>query len=198
MLKGIDISNYQKNLDQNYILSQDFVIMKATEGVTCKDKSLDKFYDLIHGSSDGKPDPDKLYGFYHYARPEKNTAEAEAKWFLKHVKHHAGEAIFALDWEGEALKYPLSWAIEWMDYVFKETGVRPVIYLSGSVTPKCKDIVDKDYGLWVAHWMVNKPKTGAWPFWALWQYKVDMGINVDQDYFNGSKEVFKRYCRKVV
>lgn len=195
MLKGIDISKYQKNLNKDYILSQDFVIIKASEGKTYKDPMLDSFYDLIHGANDGKPDSNKLYGFYHYARPENNDPIDEAKNFLKLVGHHAGEAMYCLDWEGTAHSYPAEWAREWLDYVKSETGVKPLIYLSGSYTSKYKIVSDGDYGLWVAQWGVSKPKTGTWPFWAMWQYKVDRDINCDQDYFNGTFEQFKKYCR---
>lgn len=198
MLKGIDISRYQEKLNKDFILSQDFVIMKATEGNKLKDKCLDQFYDLINGSKDGKPNKEKLYGFYHYARPEKNDAITEAKFFLEKVGHHAGNALFALDWEGTALKYPYSWALEWLDLIYENTGVRPLIYTSASETKNknIRMISDNNYGLWVAHWGVNKPKFYNWPVYALWQYKVDMEMNVDLDYFNGTRDQFKKYCAR--
>ena len=199
MLHGIDISLYQRKLNKDYIRSQDFVIIKASEGTTIKDPCLDMHYDTVHGATDGKPDPNKCYGFYHYARPERgNGPVKEAEKFLSLVGHHAGYAMFCLDWEGTAHKYPISWAHEWMDHVFEQTGVRPLIYTSASYAKNMKEIADDNYGLWVAHWGVKKPSTGAWPFWAVWQYQVDRTINVDQDYFNGSKEQFHKYCVKVV
>lgn len=198
MLHGIDISVWQRNLNKDYIRNQDFVIIKASEGVTLKDAMLDAHYNTFHGSADGKPDPEKCYGFYHYARPERaNGPIREAEKFLSLVEHHAGEAMFCLDWEGAALKYPITWAHEWMDHVFINTGVRPLIYTSASQLKNLKELIDDNYGLWVAHWGVKKPSTGPWPTWALWQYQVDRAINVDQDYFNGSKEQFKKYCRVV-
>lgn len=196
MLTGIDISHWNKGLDKSKILNQDFVIIKATEGKTAKDSMLDSWYDMIHGSSDGKPDESKLYGFYHYARPENNDPIPEAKNFLKNVQHHAGEAMFCLDWEGTALKYPVDWALEWMQYIYTETGVKPLLYISGSNTNKFKKIAEKDFGLWVAHWGVEKPTIGDWKLWAMWQYKVDKKLNLDLDYFNGTAEQFKKYCRR--
>ena len=197
MLKGVDISRWQKGkIDKEFIDKQDFVIMKASEGKSSKDSMLDKWYDMVHGYSDGEPDQDKCYGFYHYARPEKYTALEEAKNFLKLVRHHAGEAIFALDWEYKALDYPIERAKEWMDIVYTETGVRPVIYIQGSKTKDCDIIAQANYGLWVAHWNATKPNIGAWDRWAIWQYKVDMNPNVDLDYFNGTKEQWKKYCRR--
>lgn len=196
MLQGIDISKWQKKLDRSYILDQDFVIMKATEGKGYKDPMLDEFYDLIHGSSDGKPDKEKLYGFYHYARPEICDPIPEAKNFLRRVGHHAGYAMYCLDWEGAAWKCDLNWALEWLEYVKSETGVKPLIYCSGSHTQKLGFIYERDFGLWVAHWGVRKPEIGAYPFWALWQYNVNRNLNVDLDYFNGSENQFRKYCRR--
>ena len=68
-MKGIDISKWQKGL----ILSNikfDFVIIKATEGATYTDPN---FLDFVKQAKNlGKP-----YGFYHFARPENNSAHAE-------------------------------------------------------------------------------------------------------------------------
>lgn len=197
MMTGIDISGWNKNLVTSELLhQQDFVMMKATEGKTGKDKCLDIYYDMLHGATDGKPDKDKCYGFYHYSRAEKWTAKEEAENFLNKVGHHAGEAIFALDWEGDALSQPWEKAREWLDYVYAKTGVRPIIYTSATNTPKMQIILDGNYGLWVAHWGASKPKTGVYPFWAMWQYNVDRVRNLDLDKFNGTKETFKKYCRR--
>ena len=196
MLRGIDISHYQKNLDSKIITGADFVIMKASEGKSFKDPMLDKFYNLIHGSDDGSPDSNKLYGFYHYARPEKNDPIPEAKQFVKLVRHHAGEAMYCLDWEGVATKYPVEWILEWMSYVENETGVKPLLYVSESQVKKYQKVAERDYGLWVAKWSRRKPNIKPWNIWALWQYTVDHKLNLDMDYFNGTAEQFKKYCRR--
>lgn len=192
MLKGIDISHYQTNVSYN---NYDFVIMKATEGKTYKDPMLDKHYDGVNGSSNGKPNKEKLYGFYHYARPENNSYKDEAENFLKYVKHHAGNCIYALDWEGTALNYPVSWALSWLDYVYQKTGVKSLLYTQQSQAKLAKydPIIKADYGLWVARY--NKEVGDIrWPVWAMWQY-TDKPI--DHNYFNGTKEQFRKYCRKV-
>ena len=196
MLRGIDISHHQKNLDSKIITGADFVIMKASEGKSFKDPMLDKFYNLIHGSDDGLPDSNKLYGFYHYARPEKNDPIPEAKQFVKLVRHHAGEAMYCLDWEGVATKYPVEWILEWMSYVENETGVKPLLYVSESQVKKYQKVAERDYGLWVAKWSIRKPNIKPWNIWALWQYTVDHKLNLDMDYFNGTAEQFKKYCRR--
>lgn len=194
MLKGCDISRYQNTVDYD---SHDFIIMKATEGSTYQDPMLDTHYDIINGSNNGKPNTSKLYGFYHYARPENNNYKDEVYNFLNSVGHHAGNCIYALDWEGRALTFSASWAKAWMDLVYQETGVKPVIYLQASEewTGKYNSIRDADYGLWIAHWNgKDKPTVKNWPVWAFWQY-TDKPY--DLDYFNGTREQFKKYCERV-
>lgn len=191
MLQGIDISMHSGN---SVSLDYNFVIMKASEGVGYKDPLLDSHYDRLSGRKDGQP-CDKLYGFYHYARPDLsgNSAEAEADWFVSLVGHHKGHCIYCLDWEGKSLNYDVAYAKAWLDRVYAKTGVKPLIYLQGSeaVKSKYKIISDADYGLWVAHWGVNDPSFANWKIWALWQYQ---GSPLDKNYFNGTSEQFKKYC----
>lgn len=192
MLKGIDISNHQRSFNPG---GQDFVIFKASEGKTYKDPLLDAHYNRLHGSRDGRPDPAKLYGFYHYARPENgNTATAEADHFLSLVGHHAGHAIFALDFEGAALKFGVAWPLAWLKRVYQRTGVRPLFYCSASQTGRYAAIARENFGLWVAHYGVKRPAVRGWPFWAIWQTDAR---GVDHDLFNGDKRAWQRYCRGV-
>lgn len=184
MLSGIDISNYQKNVNYS---KYDFVIIKASEGRTMKDKSLDRHYNAIKNKN-------ILYGFYHYAHPELNAMKDEAKHFLSLVGHHAGKAIFALDWEGKALRHSAAVALQWLDYVYEHTGVRPLFYTSASNCAKYAEIYKRDYGLWVAHYGVKKPKFSGWPYYAIWQF-TDKPL--DRDYFNGDKRAWLRYAAKV-
>ena len=192
MLKGIDISMHNGNAVN---LEYDFVIMKASEGVGYKDPLLDSHYNRLSGRTDGKP-CDKLYGFYHYARPDLkgNTPEAEAEWFVSLVGHHKGHCLYCLDWEGKSLAYDADYAKRWLDRVYQLTGVKPLIYLQGSeaVKSKYKAIANDDYGLWVAHWGVNDPNFANWRFWAMWQYQ---GSPLDKNYFNGTADRFKKYCK---
>ena len=189
MLRGIDVSRYQRNMKS--FAGYDFVIMKATEGVTLTDICLNQHYNNLTGTVNGKPDKKKLYGFYHYAHPENNTPEKEAEHFLSKVGHHKGNCLFVLDWEQKALKYDIQWAIKWLDYVFKKTGVRPLIYCQASYTKNLKKVLDKNYGLWVAHYGVTKPAVKVYPSWVMWQYT---STPIDKNYFNGTEEQFRKYC----
>lgn len=185
MLKGIDISHWNPNPDYK---TPDFIIMKATEGIGYVDRMMAKHLE-------GALSNHKLIGFYHYARPEYNDPISEADHFIKAVGGYAGSAIFALDWEGEALKYPIEWAVQWLQRVEAVTGVKPLIYCSASYTKNLQPVLDNGNGLWVAHYTKNKnPSVKVYPFWAIWQYTSSP---LDMDYFNGTALQFRKYCEKV-
>ena len=207
MVRGIDISNW--NLDvlsqMNFAPLKDasmFTIMKASEGITYKDRHLDLFYNILHGANDGKPSPDRMYGFYHFARPETCTTPLqEAYNFLRLVKHHTGHAVFALDVEAGALSLSQErldkWVFEWCKIIYDETGVRPMIYCSASQTHRFERAAEFSCGLWVAKWSKNKPtkkEIAPWDFWAIWQDGTSGG-RLDTDYFNGDIEAWKKYCK---
>lgn len=207
VLNGIDISNhnnaYLRDRDYYDIMAADFVIMKATEGLKYKDSCLDHYYDILHGAKDGQPDPEKLYGFYHYARPDKyNSAAAEADHFLSAVGHHAGSALYALDVEGEALSmaenYLNAWVLIWLERVYNKTGVRPIVYCSASETSRFHSAAAKNYGLWCAKWSSKKPtkkEIEPWALMAIWQNGTTGG-RLDTDRFYGDHDQWRRYCER--
>lgn len=193
MLKGIDVSHYN-NLDS--ILSHttpDFCIIKATEGKTFVDPKMNHAIQLCK-------ERDIPIGFYHYARPEYNLPQDEAKHFISKIAPYLGECLLALDWEGTALSYSLDWARKFMDYIYAQTGVKPLITCPSWYTAKLSKILEGDYGLWVAHY-TNKPKPniGVYPFWAFWQYATPhynftgQPCYCDYDYFNGTPSQLKAY-----
>ncbi len=199
MLKGIDISSYQNNIN-SFGNDVDFVICKATEGVGYVDKYCDALYQ--RAKRDGK-----LLGVYHFARPDLgNTAEAEAKWFVDNIKGYLNEAILILDWESGDLSNT-SYAKRFLDKVYELSGIKPLLYASSSVINSYNftDIVNADYGLWVAQYGTNNgtaqsiPVVRNWKFYALWQYTSKgriQGYNadVDMNYFYGDKETWLKYA----
>lgn len=197
MLKGIDISHHN-NLDRilSIIDKPDFCIIKATEGKTFTDSKFKHNIQICQ-------ERNIPIGFYHYARPERNLAVEEAKHFIDKVAPYLGECILALDWEDKALKCPVSWAKQFLDYVKVQTGVTPLIYCSASYTPRLKPILEGNYGLWVAHYTrMQKPVIGVYPFWAFWQYSTpqynftDGVCPCDFDYFNGNIKQLQAYMRR--
>lgn len=191
MLNGVDISSYQNRVDYN---SYDFVLIKASEGNNWKDPGLDRHLTGLFGTTDPTPQDTKNYGFYHYARPELgNSPEQEAKSFLSFISGQVRHCVMALDWEGTALSYSPDWALKWLEYVYKQTGVKPLLYIQASQAKLSKytPIANADFGLWVAHWGVEQPTYSNWKNWAIWQYQ---GSPLDLDYFNGGTAQWKKYC----
>ena len=196
MLKGIDISHHN-NLDRilSIIDKPDFCIIKATEGKTYNDPKFKHNIQICE-------ERDIPIGLYHFARPENNLAKDEAKHFLDRAAPYIGKSLLTLDWEEKALNYPVSWAKTWLDYVYSQTGVRPLIYCSAWYTTKLKPILEGNYGLWVAHYTsLSKPNIGVYPFWAFWQYATPtynythQPCVCDYDYFNGDADLLKKYMK---
>ena len=203
MLKGIDISHWQKGIDLGAI-DVDFVICKATEGNGYTDEMCDTFYQKAKSLG-------KKLGVYHFARPDLgNSPEAEADWFVKETLGYHKEAMLILDWESGNLKDTV-WARKWLDRVYSKTGVKPVIYMSASVMSSANwgDVVAGDYGLWVANYgsnngtaqeeVFNRYPLKYWNFYALWQYTSVGRLNgysgnLDLNYFSGDSSAWDKYA----
>ena len=195
MLKGLDISHWnsghitvRKQMIEGW-KDFDFVIMKATEGATYTDRCIYMYRDNINKSKS-----DIVKGYYHFARANNNDPIKEAEHFLNIVGKDVGKSILALDFEGqENHNVGEEWAKTWMDYVYIQTGVKPIFYTDKYAVSKYDDIAKNDYGLWIPHWKTTKPDSKLitpWRFFAFWQYQ---GSNLDLDYFNGTKEALLKY-----
>ena len=197
MLKGIDISHWQANLDIASTGAQ-FVICKATQGTTFVDPSCDRHYQIAKRLG-------LKLGVYHYASGGDPVAEAD--FFVRNIKGYIGEAILILDWEktqnGRYHEHA-SWCLKFLNRVKELTGVKPLVYMSASVI-KAADwskVVAGDYGLWVAGWPDNRDSwdipdfrwdVKPWPFYALWQY-TSSGGRLDRDVFMGDTVAWDKYA----
>ena len=199
IMQGIDISHHNytvvKNNGQGWLKSKatlGFVILKATEGVTFDDP---RFMDYIRMMGEADIMNDYVCaGSYHYARPENNDPISEAKHYLSIVGRFKGHMVMALDVEGRALSYPNidKWCFEWLEYIRKETGVRPLVYCQRSALNLFDLVPENNYGLWLAAWQKQPPKNPApWKFMAIWQ---NNGMNIDTDFFYGSPDQWKKYA----
>lgn len=193
MLTGVDVASHQIGLirqNSSWIKSYyDFAIIKGTEGIHYHNPFADE---MVAMCKDGK----RLYGLYHFARAEMNTAVSEAENFLAHCGSYS-DAMFALDVEADSLKNPNidEWATDWLNKVYYETGKRPLLYVSQSETKRFNKVCANNYGLWVAQWGAARVGDIApWKFWAIWQYHVNREQGIDMNLFNGNEEMFKRYC----
>ena len=207
---GIDISNHQKNMDLKAVMAQtktDFVICKATEGVKFIDKYCNGFMSAARNAG-------KQVGFYHFARPEWNSARSEADFFVRQTKGYFNVGIPVLDWESSA-KWNVAWAKEWLDRVESLTGVKPVIYMSESVVNayNWKAVAAAGYGLWVARYRDyyvdrnydmstcgKKPVVKWWSFYMMWQWTSVGRLNgysgnLDCDVFYGDRAAWDSYVK---
>lgn len=184
MLNGADISHWQgSDFD---VTQHDFIIAKASEGRSYKDKCFTHNIEKALSAN-------KLIGAYHYARPENgNSAKDEAQNFVNTIKPYIGKCLLALDWEAEALNYPIEWALEWLIEVEKLTGVKPLIYCSAHYVPKCQKIAENGNGVWVAKWSGVAPYVKpTFTVMAMWQYTNQP---YDKDRFYGDSDTWQKYC----
>lgn len=205
-LNGYDISNHQRGLNVA-ALPGDFVISKATEGTTFVDRYCDGFVQAAFKAG-------KLVGVYHFASGTSSGA-AEAAFFVKNIKGYIGKAMLILDWEASAIKRGPGYAKEFLDTVFRLTGVRPVIYMSQSTCTAYNWAAVKaaNYGLWVAAYYYGYKKIGYTPNCplkgglgafgsaAMYQYTSSGRLpgysgNLDLDVFYGDRNAWAKYAAK--
>lgn len=177
---GIDISSWQGDIDLSK-LDIDFVICKATESVS-----------YVNPLCDGKIQQAKSlgmkYGFYHFAGGYDPIAEAN--FFIDNCKGYFNEGIPVLDFEADAItRWGSDGARSFLQRVLEVTGVRPIIYMSQSITQELNwSKVAPEFGLWVAAYPnISHPglnfdadfgkSIAPWDFMAIWQYCSDGRID---------------------
>lgn len=198
-MNGIDVSNWQKGIDLSKVPA-DFVIMKATEGKSYVSPDFSRQYQQAKKAG-------RCLGVYHYANG--GDYKAEADHFLKNVKSCIGEAILCLDWEDT--NNPVfntgkdkAWVKNWCDYVHKQTGVKPLVYVSKAYTGLVSGI--GDYGLWIAQYANNNTtgyqaapwNEGAYTC-AIRQYSSSGRLsgysgNLDLNKFYGDEAAWNKYA----
>lgn len=150
-LNGYDISSFQGDIN-NALVPNDFVIIKATEGVGYTDANCDANFQQAIAAG-------KLVGVYHFARPDGNDPASEARWFVSQVQGYIGKAVLILDLEVNPINE--QWALTWLDTVHQLTGVRAWLYMSQSkFNTGDWSAVWPNYAAWVACYGVNSPQNG--------------------------------------
>lgn len=199
-MKFIDISGYQKGLDIPAVVSNGglgAVVVKATEGVGWVDKSCDTFVQscIAHGIP---------FGFYHFAR--NNSATAEAEYFRNNTKGYEHRGIPILDWEdGQSV----DWVNTFVNRYHELTGIWPWVYGNawrfnqGTVNPNC--------GRWIAGYPqngvtdINFGMNNPFPYAVngggvcAWQFSSSVRIpgyggNLDGDVFYGDATAWAKYA----
>ena len=197
MLKGVDVSQYQGNVDFTVLkTATSFIIMKATEGMGYTDPKFAL-------NQAGARNVGMLLGYYHFARPDlHNAPESEADWFMKTIGLLREGEILCLDFE-VTYADKVKWCKAWLDRVFSITKCKPLIYLNKSTATgnDWSPVIAAGYGLWLADYSYNAasavPAT-KWPVTALRQYSNRLAVKgivggVDANVFYGDETAFKAY-----
>lgn len=191
---GIDVSVYQQGLNfAGVVPSPKFVIAKGTDGARFVDKTCDSH--IQQAIKQGR-----LFGFYLFANaPTVGSVQAQVNYFVTNCKNYFKHGIPVLDWEnskygGNVLQYGPGLAKQFLDEIYRQTGVKPMIYMSASVTTEYDwSAVAKEYGLWGAGYAygatADNPKTdryrwGAWKFPAIHQYSSSNNLDKNIAYMD--------------
>jgi GH25 family lysozyme M1 (1,4-beta-N-acetylmuramidase) len=195
--QGIDVARYQHTTSLDWAKVQadgvEFAFIKATEGQTY----TNPYFAPDWASTTGLG----IYrGAYHFARPSKGTAAAQAKYFIDVAGTAGGFGDLppVLDLEdagGLTVSGLRTWVANFLQTVESLTGRTPIIYCSPAFwSSKLGDSTAfTRYPLWIAHYTTAAQPwvPGGWASWTFWQNTSSGSVdgisgNVDRDRFNGT------------
>lgn len=196
MLRGIDVSSWQGDIDPTKLGQVQFCIAKATEGLSYVNPYCDKVVQKCIKS--GLP-----WGFYHFG--QSNDPVAEADYFIRACENYFHDGIPVLDWEREQ---SVDWVNKFVRRVHDKVGVWPWIYSNPRFFNKGG--VDSNCGRWIAWYpSVSKPSIeynpGSIPKTdgavCAWQFASDGQVsgyngNLDVSIFYGDREAWDKYAGK--
>lgn len=175
-IHGIDISSYQEAKNWKKVSeSQDFVIIKATEGQNFVDKKLNEHFTNAMNNN-------MIVGLYHFSTPNKNNpndAILEAKDFAKTIKTLQGwrlKPVLDIEQNKTAMtkEQIKTYITEFNKVINDEFGCDIILY---SYSSFLKSNLPKDHGLgnmslWLAHYTDSQKPTipQGWDNYSLWQY----------------------------
>ncbi|MBO9166490.1 GH25 family lysozyme [Lactiplantibacillus pentosus] len=208
-LNGFDVASYQAGMNVGEAAG-DFVLVKSTEGI---DYTNPEF----NGHAKQTLSAGKKLGVYHFIRNDSDIKQ-QADYFLTVVKPYIGKAMLVLDFEnttGSTIQNQtgVGLAKQWLDYVYQQTGVRPVLYTGVSCENSLdwSSVVKANYGLWIAQYnnynVVNgyQPRDlyGSLKNWktaVMFQYTSTGRLpgwsgDLDFDVFYGDKSAWDKYAK---
>lgn len=153
-LNFIDISSWQAGLDLAAVFAQnplDGVIVKATEKINYVNPHCDPWVQWCIKNK-------KPWGFYHFLAG--SDPVAEAKFFVKNTINYFHDGLPCADYEGNIVQIGgSSYLKTFLDTVYEETGVKPMVYCSLSTIQAAvngfRSIAAAGYPLWLAQWAGN-------------------------------------------
>jgi lysozyme len=194
IIKGIDISHYQKEIDWAKLEKDSalhFVFVKATEAHNFQDSIFQYNWSSLADSRLKR-------GAYHFFRPQV-SAELQANNFIEMVTLAPGDFAPVLDIEtldNVAPQLVASAAAQWLSFIETHYEIKPIVYSSMDFYEKYLKAELGDYPCWIARYNRIEPNTTSWQFW---QYsnrgKID-GIegDVDLNVFVGTLAELNRLC----
>lgn len=208
-LNGIDVASYQSDMNVGEVAG-DFALVKATEGADYTNPAFSRHAKQTLSAG-------KKLGVYHFIRSDSDIKQ-QANYFLTTVKPYIGKAMLVLDFEnttGSTIQNQagVGLAKQWLDYVYQQTGVRPVLYtgISCENSLDWSSVVKANYGLWIAQYnnynVVNgyQPRNlyGSLKHWktaVMFQYTstgrlLGWNGNLDFDVFYGDKIAWDKYAK---
>ena len=189
---GMDVSHHQGSIQWDKILNQspldtliDFVYCKATEGATHVDTQWESNRQQLNELG-------VRNGAYHFLNANSYSIP-QAKHFLAIWKHREIDLPPVLDVEQEAEsdEVLINNMYDWLEYVERKSGLRPIIYTSYSFYAKKFKNEFKDYQFWIASYDKD-PKALNDHRIVHWQFTDNLeipGISEKVD-FNVSKRRF--------
>ena len=172
---GIDVSEYQGNIDFNAVKNsgKSIVYIKATEGVTYVDPNFATYYS--NASNAGLN-----IGFYHFFRPDDDPRQ-QAQFFINTIGSWNPNCRYAIDLEitdGYGPEELTSMAIEFLEEVAALTGKNVVVYTYTNFANTSITSALGAYPVWIAEYGVNAPSNNAiWSSWIGFQYSESGSVN---------------------
>ncbi len=199
MLKGIDVSEYQGNVNWSAVADSGvrYCFLKATEGVQSRDPLFLKNWAALKSVG-------IVRSAYHFFIASKDPV-VQANNFLGLTRSiwESNDLPPVLDLEksyGLGADQVINQAGIWLDTVEKAIGRRPILYTFPSFwndalgnSPR----LGANYKLWIAHYETNNPWVpGGWKSWTFHQYSesgTTPGITgpCDLNNFNGNLDTLQ-------
>jgi len=207
-INGIDVSHHNNEngkIDWEKVKNSGniFAFVKATGATGFVDDYLDD--NMQNGSN-----VNMLMGVYHFAYPEYNDPETEAKHFYENASNYLKPGYLrpVLDLENDEDHNSFPWRLgnpalskwvqEFINAVEDETGVQPILYTFVDYAENWLNSSLNQTDLWIADYSSDPPRTGNWSTWDFWQYSDTGSVagivgDVDLDVFNGDMARLKTF-----
>ena len=208
-VKGVDVSEYQGEIDWDKIKSQgiDFAFIKATEGSTSKDNYFDTNFSKL------KQMEDMLVGCYHFFSFE-TKGEEQAQNYINvvgNVENDNSLIIPIVDIEYysyyKKAKPSKEWVLEELQNLLnkmeEEYRLKPIIYTTMEFYNDYIKGNFEEYDLWIRDIVFNPSLNLENRKWEFWQYTGKGRLDgykgeekfIDLNVFKGSKSEYEEYVQ---